>query len=458
MKWLLLLSLLFTGNSFADEFEDEFAEAGSGTAAARTDFEFFGSIELEQGHRLTTSGPLERAGRDTVLANRRFKLKTMKTNDKGGLYAKIDFVRNDVTNHSHVDFRELRLQYKLTDSLDLSAGKQVSTWGVGDMLFINDLFPKNWNANFLGRDMEYMKDSSTSLRLTSYLGPVTWDIIYTPKFAPDTTPTGCQLSTYFPGTPYGTITNEDLVGTPYASYAPNCAGENSASGRVTNADNDGEIATAIKFRALDQDISFYGYRGFYKNPRNMQYDGSAYIPYYARLNVLGMSSEGQIGPGIFTFEYGYYDNKDVDSDPSHLMLEKSMHKYLVGYKIDFTGQLTVGAQVYGEYMTDYDLYKTAFDASSWASGLASKKENSLTYTLRIMYKMQQETLFFNLFTYYRPDDKDSFTNINLTKRLDNNFSVVVGASIFTGDDMYLNREFGMHKDDDLAYVRFKYDL
>jgi hypothetical protein len=131
---------------------------------------------------------------------------------------------------------------------------------------------------------------------------------------------------------------------------------------------------------------------------------------------------------------------------------------LLGYKIDLTGQLTVGAQVYGEYMTDYDQYKALYTTAHSGSTSGVKEKNQLTYTLRVMYKMQQETLFFNLFTYVRPDDKDSFTNINLTKRLDNNFSVVLGASIFTGKDGYESREFGSQRNSDLIYARFKYDL
>ncbi len=441
MKWLLILSLLFSTNIFADDFEDEFASEASSGAAARSDFEFYGAIELEQGYQVSDAGALKAAKRDIVMANRRFKLKAMKTNDRGGLYAKIDFVRDDVTDYSFVDFRELRLQYKVADWMDLSVGKQVSTWGVGDMLFINDLFPKNWQANFMGRDMEYMKDSSTSVRVTNYFGPVTWDIVYTPKFAPDTVPTGCHLSTYDP--------NSGAIITMPSSY--DCNAENTASGRVNNNSEDGEWATQIKTTISGLDFALYGYHGFYKNPRNMAGTPGSMAAYYPRLNVYGASMEGQIGPGILTWEYGYYDNREQDID--NPLIENDMHKYLVGYKIDLTGQLTIGTQVYGEYMTDYDAYKKAYGTKP-----GIKKENQLTYTLRVMYKAQQETLFFNLFSYIRPDDKDSFTKLDVTKRLDNNFSVVLGASIFTGKDGYEAREFGSHRNDDLVYVRFKYDL
>jgi hypothetical protein len=299
--------------------------------------------------------------------------------------------------------------------------------------------------------MEYMKDSSTSARFTSYFGPVTWDVVYTPKFAPDTTPTGCHLSTYDPNSS-SIVTSTDIIA---SKPAYDCNGENSASGRVNNNSEDGEWATSIKTTVAGLDFALYGYHGFYKNPRNMAGTPGSITAYYPRLNVYGASMEGQVGPGILTWEYGYYDNRE--DNPKALMLENDLHKYLVGYKIDLTGQLTVGVQVYGEYMTDYDQYKSLYVKNN-KTNKGVKEENQLTYTLRIMYKMQQETLFFNLFSYIRPDDHDSFTKVDITKRLDNNFSVIVGASIFTGNDEYKSREFGLHKDDDMVYARFKYDL
>jgi hypothetical protein len=33
----------------------------------------------------------------------------------------------------------------------------IITWGVGDLLFINDVFPKDWESFFSGRPPEYLK-------------------------------------------------------------------------------------------------------------------------------------------------------------------------------------------------------------------------------------------------------------------------------------------------------------
>ena len=81
-----------------------------------------------------------------------------------------------------------------------------------------------------------------------------------------------------------------------------------------------------------------------------------------------------------------------------------------------------------------------------------KKEAMDTYTLRLMGKFMQETLFFNLFSYIRPQDKDSFTKFDVTKKINNNLELTAGINVFTGKDNYRNREFGMLDNEDNAFM------
>src|SRR3989338_3325408 len=39
--------------------------------------------------------------------------------------------------------------------LDVKLGRQILTWGTGDLVFINDVFPKDFVSFFIGRDDEY---------------------------------------------------------------------------------------------------------------------------------------------------------------------------------------------------------------------------------------------------------------------------------------------------------------
>ncbi|MCP5048167.1 MAG: hypothetical protein GY940_13430 [bacterium] len=440
---VVLLVLGLTGVGLAQEEEDDFSEEGEETGLFKG-IEFNGFGEFEQGINITGKGPL-REGDEAdrvhwMLANRRFRIKTSKTGDKGGVYVKIDFIRDEVIDKTYIDIRELRLQYKLFSWMDVSVGRQVATWGVADMLFINDLFPKNWVANFQGRDNESLKDSSTSLRLTSYFSDWTFDVVYHPKFSPDTTPTGCYFSVYDPNSGM-------LIGNPGS------CGVDNPSEKISNNFKHGELAMSLKRRFGSQEVSLYGYIGSYKNPRSVEVDSEGFFtPYYPDLTVIGASSEGQIGPGIFTAELGYYYSRE-DRDGNDPLIENSMFKYLLGYRVDVSANLGFGVQWYRERMMDYDAYE-----ESVGFGMFRKKEAHNTFTFRLTYKAQQETLWLNLFSYMRPEDKDSFTRLDITKRLDDHFAITAGINIFTGKENYENREFGMLRHDSNVYIRFKYNF
>jgi hypothetical protein len=409
--------------------------------------QFTGMVELEQGSNITNSKNKASGSateEDWMMANRRFRLTANKNFDNGAIYSKIDLFNDGVANNSGVDIRELRITNTPFNWLDLSIGKQVSTWGVADMLFINDLFPKNWVANFQGRDMEYLKDSSYSARATSYFAGFTWDIVYTPQFTADTTPVGCYVSTYDPNS--GTVIKN-----------PSGCSTNSvktADSRSRDHQND-ELAMMLKRSILGQEIALYYYDGFYKNPKSMKTNSNGqFASHYSELRVYGLSSEGQVGPGIFTFETGYYDSRE-DLEGKNFMIQNSMLKYLLGYKVDLSANLTVGLQWYQEKMMDYDQYESSVMSMSPNSYAYRKKELHNTYTLRLTYKAQQETLWINLFSYLRPEDHDSFTKFDISKKVNDNLTFVVGANIFTGKDNYRDREFGMLDNDDNVFIRLR---
>ena len=441
MKYLILL-ILFSNFVFANEF-DEFSE----TEDSQTENKFLdlsGFFEFEQGANITKTGAQRATGSDTnyVLANRRFRIDAAKTNEKGGFYAKVDLTIDQVTDKEEVEAREIRFQYKVNKYLDLSIGRQVSTWGVADMLFINDLFPKDWVANFTGRDMEWLKAPADSLRLTGYLGSFTVDTVYTPKFTPDITPTGCRFGVYDPNT-NGIITNKTSCSSTTAD---------------NNSDiDDGEFAISIKKKVSDYDFSLYGYHGFYKSPKGLQLESGMLVGFHPHLSVYGASVEGQLGPGILTFETGYYDSRD-DTQGDNFYIENSTLKYLVGYRMDLTSKFSFGVQGYREKIMNYTAYENSFRINNASGFDFRKKEESSTYTLRLNYKMQQETLNLSLFTYYRPDDFDSFSKLELTKKVTSDLNIAVGASVFTGKEHYLDREFGMLKDDDNVYFRLKFSF
>lgn len=442
MKTLAIL--LFIANlSFASEF-DEFEQMETTETEKSSPWSFAGFFEVELGHNISGVGLHQNNSNshDLILSNQRARLQTMRAFEGGAFYGKADLFHDDVRGHTTLDFRELRIQKKLSDNIDVSLGRQVSTWGVADMMFINDLFPKNWVANFTGRDMEMLKDPSNALRVTGYFGNWTADLVYQPEFTPDTIPTGCRFSV-FDSNSGGLVTNTNSGCSKYRAYGSN----------GSEIDDD-EIAFSLRTKIKDHQLSFYYYDGYFKQPRAL-ISGSPMTPYHSKLNVFGVSDEGQLGPGIFTFEAGYYDSKD-DKDGDNFLVENSTFRYLFGYRQDLSANFSYGVQWYQERILDYDEYEKAFLTSNSAGYAYRRKEAQNTFTLRLTYKMQQETLWFSLFSYLRPEDKDSFTKLEVSKKFTDNLKVVSGVNIFTGEKNYLDREFGMLKDDDNFFFRVNY--
>lgn len=444
---LLFIVITLLSVQFAYSQDDEFAEFDEVESSTESSYSwsFNGFVEVEQGSNISGVGAQENHphGVNYVMANRKLRVQANRPFEKGSFYSKLDYNYDESTYKHELDLRELRIQYQVLNWLDLSVGRQVSTWGVGDMLFINDLFPKNWLANFQGQEMELLKDPSNSLRLTSYIDDYTLDVVYQPEFTADNTPTGCRFGVFNPNTST-VIANRDA-----------CE-DSKALDKFGNEVDDDEIAISLKKKIKNHEVALYFYDGYYKSPKGLL-SGTSLVGYHPKLNVFGVSDEGQLGPGIISFEAGYYDSKEDPKGTSSL-IENSKIKYLLGYRMDLTANFSAGAQFYQEKMLNYSEYENAVRASNPNSFAFRKKEYQNTITTRLTYKMMQETLYLSLFTYLRPQDKDSFTKFEVSKKVTDNLKITTGVNIFTGSDNYRDREFGMLRDDDNAFLRINYSF
>ena len=62
--------------------------------------------------------------------------------------------------------REGYISYYPSSFYEIKAGRQVLTWGTGDLIFINDRFPKDYESFYSGRDMEYLKVPSDAVKIS----------------------------------------------------------------------------------------------------------------------------------------------------------------------------------------------------------------------------------------------------------------------------------------------------
>ncbi len=85
---------------------------------------------------------------DYIIAEERLQLELAKESYdplNASFFVKADFIKDELSADEayNIDIREAYITLGF-ESIDLKFGRQITTWGTGDLLFINDLFPKNW--------------------------------------------------------------------------------------------------------------------------------------------------------------------------------------------------------------------------------------------------------------------------------------------------------------------------
>jgi len=331
-----------------------------------------------------------------------------------------------------LDLREANVSFSPLRFMDVKLGRQVLTWGTGDMLFVNDLFGKDWQAFFTGRDVEYLKAPSDAIKISLFSKLANLDVVFTPAFDADRFITGRRLSYW-----------------------------NAAAGRLAGRHrpvrvqkpqewfDDHEWAVRIHRNLAGYELAAYGYWGFWKSPAGMDpATGRATFP---RLSVYGGSVRGKLGRGIGHFEAGYYDSRQdrAGEDP---LVANSQLRLLGGYEQDLpriARDLTVGVQYYLEWMMDHDAYRSAL-----APGAPPAAEARQVLTVRIRKLLMNQNLALALFVYYSPTDSDAYLRPRLSYKIDDHWTVEVGGNVFVGTHPY--SFFGQFRNNSNLYAALRY--
>jgi len=365
--------------------------------------------------------------RDATLAESRFQLKTRQVfSDRLILDFTGDLLLDGVMERVETDLRQLRLTWTPSDALDIRLGRQPLAWGVGDLLFINDLFPKDWNSFFIGRDVEYLKAPSDAIKVGWFPGPVNVELVYTPQFDSDRYITGDRISYYSP-----------------------LAGGRTGNGQAMRARKpedwfeDDEWALRISRNFGATEVAFYAYDGYWKSPGGMQllFPPAAVFP---RLRVWGSSVRGPLGKGIFSAEVGYYDSLEdrTGEDP---FINNGEFRLLLGYEQEIAKELTGGVQYYVEHMMDYDTYRRTLPGF-----VPPRDEDRHVVTVRLTKQLMNQTLTLSMFLYYSPSDKDAYLRPAVSYAVNDHWTVDAGANLFLGNEPYTF--FGQFENNTNVYV------
>ena len=425
----------------ADDWaDDDWADDWEEEPAARLPFTVSGFVEGAGGLHLRNNPAVDdRLGKRYNLAETRAQLGV--DGDTRGVDYRLraDLVGDAVDDELRAELREAVVQFGVGDRTDVRAGRQVLTWGTGDLLFINDLFPKDWESFLIGRDEDYLKAPSDALRTTWYGDVWNVDLVWSPLFREDNYVDGDRLS-YFGG-PAGQ-TAEPI------------------SDRSVEPDSfpdDGELALRLATRRDGTEYALYGYRGFYPQPDDRRALAENRFG-YPRLNVFGASVRRALGPGIGHAEVGWYDSVDNRSGDQAL-LPHSQARGLVGYEWEAVTNLTVGAQYYLEWTDRHARLEDnlrAVEAETGISGLTAAAGDELRHviTTRLTYSQLRGDLIWSLFVFASPSDRDAYLRPSLRYRYSDALTVSAGANVFAGSSA--ETFFGQFERDGNVYLRARY--
>ena len=228
-------------DGFGDDWGDDWEDEPQGGWAPLTGF-----AEAAAGSRWEKD---EQVGRYGTLLDLRWRIESGWENEHLAAVFKGDLLYDGIEQEFTADLRDISLSFSPLQSLDMKVGRQVLTWGTGDLLFLNDLFPKDWVSFFAGRDDEYLKAPSNSFRATQYNNFVNIDFAWTPEFTSDVYIDGERFSYFYP--PAGGIIGQVppvRVDDPDSKFS------------------NGEFALRLFKTYKGVEYALYGYYGFFKIP------------------------------------------------------------------------------------------------------------------------------------------------------------------------------------------------
>lgn len=384
-----------------------------------------GFLEMRAGMRLQDA-PEEK---DISVLESRIEIDLFTYTDWMDFKFKGDLWADGVTENVEGDIREAWFFSRPSNYLDLKFGRQVLTWGTGDLVFLNDLFPKDWQSYFIGRDSEYLKAPSDAMKIGLFSTFANLDFIYTPQFDLDRYITGEYIS--------------------YWNSETSAYGGQDDTSDVDQPDDwfeDDEFAVRLYKNIKNYELGFYGYWGNWKQPAGQTESGLSTFP---ELNVYGASIRGQLACGIGNLELAYYDSTE-DPDGDDPLVDNSEIRYVVGYAQDLGMNVNASVQYYLEQLLHYDAYLTSI------AGEPDREEFRHLITLQLTKLLMNQNLELSFAGYYSPSDEDAYLRPKISYSLTDNILLESGANIFLGSESYTF--FGQFEQNTNIYAAIRFSL
>lgn len=400
---------------------------------ASAELEWHGFLEAGYGLR-TTDAPGFTDSREYTLQEARAQLRLSSYGERGEVFVRLDVLHDQVIDKdTDLELREGFLRFStLWNKLDVKVGRQALTWGTGDLLFINDLFPKDWVSFFVGREDQYLKAPVDAVRLGLFGLPFNVDVVLSPEFTPDRVPQGQRLHVQMPS--WLTLNDSPL--------------------EPPDALDNGELALRLSRYIGSVDVALYTYTGYFKTPSGlMAFDFGGDVTgrfFHPGLNVYGASARGSGLGGVLWGETGFYDSRQ-DRSGSDPFIPNSSLRFLGGFERQLYTDFNAGFQFYGEWMMDHEKYTERLHPEAF-----EQDELRQILTLRLEKLLHYQTVRLSMFTYFSPTDEDAYLRGLASYRVSDEVEVALGGNLFVGEND--QTQFGQVGRNDNVYARMRYNF
>ena len=326
------------------------------------------------------------------------------------LSAKLDVHADGIEDGLWFDLREGMLSLPVGPRGNARIGRQVLSWGTGDLLFINDRFPKDFEAPLAGGEDLYFKAPSNSLRLDWRFDALSVDLAWTPRFTPDRYIDGQRLG-FFDARSGERVGGRDLI----EAIEPRGS----------------EWGLRLHRRHEGVEYALYAYRGFDKQPLGADAQGR---PSHLRRDSAGFSLRGPVLGGIASFETGReWSGADL-SEVTARVPHKSAA--MAAFEKEWRPKLTNGLQLYAER---HD--------SEPGNASPLNGESRRLVSLRITRQALRDRLNLSAIVFHSPDQRDRWLRLTASHRLSDQWLLGASANAFGGP---VQRFFGQLEDDSNA--------
>ena len=369
-------------------------------------------------------------GGDFKWAEERLQIKLEASKDPFRIFVKTDAFYDHLERKADLELREGYLDFT-SGKWDTRIGRLILTWGLGDLIFINDVFPKDYEAFFSGRPLEYLKKGIDGIKIGMYPDFASFEFIAIPFFEPNNFPDSARFHVF---DPLRGVTDRR---------------EEKPAETLENA----EVAFRVYRDVADFDASLYAYRGFVRQPSVVPDDPtrpSRLILFFPKLSVYGASLQGRAFDGVLSLEAGYYDSRD-DRRGTNPSILNSHTRFLVGYQRQIWEDFTVGLQYYGEYMHDYREYE-----KNLPQGFPKERKLHDLFTVRLTQLFVHQTLKLSFFSFWSLSDGDYLINPEVKYNFSDHFWAAIGSMIFGGGEEW--SQFGQLAKNDNVYLQARYEF